>query len=476
LAGSGQESNNNFAGGNPLEINAELEAIISCSYDGIFITDGQGIVLRINQAYERITGIKAEEVIGQDMNELVLRNFYDQSVTVLVIKQRKSITINQQVRGSHQILVTGNPIFDKQGSLVRVVTNVRDITELVNLQDELTQTKEQTRKYKAELSHLRAMHVKDKQLIFCSAAMGKAVELARKVAEVDSTVLITGESGTGKELIAKLIHEKGKGTDKPFIKINCAAIPENLIESELFGYEGGAFTGALREGKPGLFELAHKGTLFLDEVGDLPPQVQVKLLRVLQEKEVVRVGGGKAIKVDVRIISATHRDIEKMVKDDQFREDLYYRLMVIPLHITALRDRKEDISVLIPFFIDKFNMHFGFHKIITPQTVDKLVKYSWPGNVRELENLIERMMVTAPGDELTEDLLPEIIFAKSYLPQKCMKLKDAVEQTEKYLLTKAFIKCGSWNQAAELLGVDRATIFRKVAKYGLKTKEVAKFK
>ncbi len=457
-----------FAENSPCEHIDELNAIIDSSYDGIFITDGQGIVLRINRAYERITGIKAAEVIGQDMNELVARKFYDQSATVLVIEQLKSITINQRVRGNHQILVTGNPIFDKHGKLCRVVTNVRDITELVNLQDQLKATKEQTRKYKAELSHLRAMQVDEKRLVFLSGAMTRAVELAHKIATVDSTVLITGESGTGKELIAKLIHKQGKGLDKPFIKINCAAIPENLIESELFGYEGGSFTGARREGKPGLFELAHTGTLFLDEVGDLPPQVQVKLLRVLQEREVVRIGSGQAIKVDVRIISATHRDIRKMVRADQFREDLFYRLMVIPLHLTALRDRKEDIPVLIPFFMNKFNRHFGFHKVINPQTVNKLVAYSWPGNVRELENVIERMMVTAPGDELTDDLLPEDIFVRRNLPKSGTKLKEAVEQTERYLLADAFKKYGSWKLAAEVLGVDRATIFRKVAKYGLK--------
>ncbi|MBU2699219.1 PAS domain S-box-containing protein [Sporomusaceae bacterium BoRhaA] len=454
----------------------EFEAIINSSYDGIFITDGQGKVLHINHAYERITGIKAEEIIGQTMTHLVARKFYDQSVTVLVIEQRKRITINQTVRGTHQILVTGNPIFDKQGNLYRVVTNVRDITELVNLRDQLREKEEQTLKYKAELSHLRALQVEEKELVFRSSAMARAVELATKIAEVDSTVLITGESGTGKELIAKLIHKRGKGLDKPFIKVNCAAIPETLIESELFGYEGGAFTGARREGKPGLFELAHGGTLFLDEVGDLPLAVQVKLLRVLQEKEVVRVGSGKAIKVDVRIISATHRDIGKMVKNDQFREDLYYRLMVIPLQLTSLRDRKEDIPVLIPFFLDKFNAHFGFHKVMAPQTVAKLVKYAWPGNVRELENLIERLMVTAPGDELTEDLLPTGISERISLPKSGTKLKEAVEQTEIYLLSEAFKKCGSWAEAAEMLGIDRATVFRKVTKYGLKTKKVAKLK
>ena len=260
-------------------LNRELESVIHSSYDGIWITDSEGRVLDINEAYERITGIRAREVIGRTMHELVEEGYFDQSVTVLVMKELRSITINQTVKGKKQILVTGNPIFDEDGKLFRVVTNVRDITELVSLQEQLKEEKEQTLKYKTELTHLRSLQVRDSCLVFRSKPMTQIVELAGKMAEVDSTLLITGESGTGKELVAKLIHRQGLGDASPFISINCAAIPEQLLESELFGYEGGAFTGAKKEGKPGLFELAHNGTLFLDEVAELPLTLQVKLLR-----------------------------------------------------------------------------------------------------------------------------------------------------------------------------------------------------
>lgn len=452
------------------ELFKELEAIISSSYDGMFIADGNGVVLRLNNAYERITGIKASEVVNKNMRNLVEEGYYDESVTLLVIERRKTVTINQTVRKNRKILVTGNPIFDEQGNLFRVVTNVRDITELVNLQSQLIKTKEQTLKYKTELSHLRAQHLEHKETISRSPEMERVIELAMKIADVDSTVLINGESGTGKELIAKLIHKQGKGTSKPFIKINCAAIPEQLLESELFGYEGGAFTGARKEGKPGLFELSHNGTLFLDEVGDLPLLLQVKLLRAIQEKEVMRVGGTKAITINTRIIAATHRDIGNMVKQGTFREDLYYRLMVVPISLPPLRNRKEDIPLLTMHFIEKFNHHFGYNKTIIPQVIDKLVAYSWPGNVRELENVIERMMVTAPSEEISVNLVPETIWNKTFLPKRGTKLKDAVEQTEVYLLSESYKEYGSWQKVAEKLGVDRTTIFRKVIRYGLDKK------
>jgi len=320
------------------------------------------------------------------------------------------------------------------------------------------------------LSHLRALHNQDKEIISRSPEMAGILELAMKIADVDSTVLISGESGTGKELIAKLIHKQGKGTSKPFIKINCAAIPEQLLESELFGYEGGAFTGAKKEGKPGLFELSHNGTLFLDEVGELPLLLQVKLLRAIQEKEVLRVGGTKVITINARIIAATHRDLNNMVKNRTFREDLYYRLMVIPIYLPPLRNRKEDVPLLAMHFIEKFNHHFGYNKRIMPQVIDKLVGYPWPGNVRELENVIERMMVTAPSEEITVNLVPATIWNKTFLPKRGTRLKDAVEQTEAYLLSESYKEYGSWQKVADKLGVDRTTIFRKVVKYGLEKK------
>lgn len=452
------------------ELLKELEAIIRSSYDGMFITDGDGVVLRLNDAYERITGIKASEIMGKNMRNLVDEGYFDESVTLHVIEKRTTITINQTVKKDRKILVTGTPLFDEQGKLFRVVTNVRDITELVKLQNQLLKTKEQTLKYKTELSHLRAMHIQNHEMITRSPKMARVIELSMKIADVDSNVLITGESGTGKELIAKLIHKHGKTTARPFIKINCAAIPEQLLESELFGYEGGAFTGAKKEGKPGLFELAHNGTLFLDEVGDLPLVLQVKLLRAIQEKEIMRVGGTRAITVNARIIAATHRDIAKMVQNGTFREDLYYRLMVVPINLPPLRERKEDVPLLIMHFIEKFNKHFGYNKRILPEVIDKLVEYNWPGNVRELENVIERMIVTAVGEVLTANLVPETIWSKTFLPKKGTKLKEAVEQTEAYLLIECYKEYRSWQKVAEALGIDRTTVFRKVVRYGLETK------
>ncbi|EAX47947.1 putative PAS/PAC sensor protein [Thermosinus carboxydivorans Nor1] len=454
------------------ELITELEAIIDSSYDGIFITDGKANVLRLNAAYERITGIKAAEVVGRNMVDLVREGLYDQSVTLLVLEQRARVTIDQIVkRNNKHILVTGNPVFDKRGGIFRVVTNVRDVTDLNRLQNQLTKTQEETLKYQTELNHLRALHIKDPDIIFRSRAIAAVVELATKVADVDSTVLITGESGTGKELFAKLIHRHGRGDNRPFIKINCGAIPETLLESELFGYDGGAFTGAKREGKPGLFELADGGTLFLDEIGEMPPVLQVKLLRVIQEKAVIRVGGVKQKSVNVRIIAATNRDLAHMVQQGTFREDLYYRLMVVPLHIPPLRERKEDIPLLVKHFLDKFNKKFGFNKVILPDVIDRLTEYSWPGNVRQLENIIERLVVTTPGNEITADMLPQQVNARIPLPKTGTKLKEAVAATEKYLLTETFRQYGNWNKVADVLGIDRTTACRKAVKYGLISKK-----
>ncbi|MDU4961659.1 MAG: sigma 54-interacting transcriptional regulator [Sporomusaceae bacterium] len=447
-------------------LSSELEAIINSSYDGMFITDGQGNVLRLNKAYERITGIRAAEIIGRNMRQLVDDNYYDQSVTLLVMRARKVITINQTVRGDQKILVTGNPVFNEQGELVRVVTNVRDITELVSLQEQLAQTQEQTLKYQTELSHLRLLQMAA-DIIYRSPAMERAIALALKVAEVDSNVLITGDSGTGKEVIAKLIHKTGMGPARPFIKINCAAIPEQLLESELFGYAGGAFTGARKEGKPGMFELAHNGTLFLDEVGDLPLLLQAKLLRAIQDKTVIRVGGTASITVNVRIIAATNQNLAKMAAEGRFRTDLYYRLMVVPIQLPPLRERREDIPLLISHFLTEFNKRFHYAKSFSPALINTLVEYDWPGNVRELENLIERLLVTSAADVITPEQLPDHIGKPPFLPCRRGKLKEAVEQTEAYLLESGFNETGSWKKTAELLGIDRTTAFRKACRYGL---------
>lgn len=444
----------------------EFESIFNSSYDGLTLLDANGVMMRVNHAYERLTGIKGEEVIGKNMRDLISQGYYDQSVSLKVIEKRERVTINQVIKGNRVILVTGTPVFDGEGNLDSVVVNNRDITELADLRSEITKSREENRRFRSEITHLRSLQLGTGNIIFRSLSMERAIETAQTVANVDSTVLITGESGTGKELIAKLIHGAGKGVDKPFIKINCAAVPENLLESELFGYEQGAFTGAKKEGKPGLFELAHNGTLFLDEIGDMPLVLQAKILRVLQEKEVMRVGGVKPISINVRIIAATHRDLAKMLDEGKFRADLYYRLMVVPIHLPPLRERKDDIPILIHYFRDKYNKKFNFTKSITGQAIDHMVAYQWRGNVRELENVVERMIVTSRQDELTTDHLPEHILTRTIIDKKS-KLKAAVEQTEAFLLAEAYKECHSWDDVGKRLGIDRATTYRKAGKYKL---------
>ncbi|MDQ7095619.1 sigma 54-interacting transcriptional regulator [Desulfosporosinus sp. PR] len=450
------------------KLTRELEAIINSSYDGIYITDGNCLTLNCNEAYQRVTGISDSEVVGKTMHELVRAGVFDQSASILVMEKRKSVTIPQTIKKTNkQVLVTGNPIFDEDGNLFRIVTNVRDVTELYNLQSQLQKSEEQTLLYETELRHLRSQQAEDTGIIYRSSCMSKTIELSLKLANVDSTVLITGESGTGKELLAKLIHKHGKGINKPFIKINCAAIPEQLLESELFGYDSGAFTGAKKEGKPGLFELAHNGTLFLDEVAEMPLLLQSKLLRVLQERQIVRVGGTKPLDVNVRIIAATNRNLCKMVKDGNFREDLYYRLLVIPIELPPLRERKEDIPLLVKYFVDTLNKRYGYKCHASAQLLNALSEYPWPGNIRELSNIIERLMITTNEDELSADLLPGTIYRKDILPEYGTQLQDAAAQAEAYLIAKTYKEWKSWAKVAEVLGVNKSTIYRKALKHGL---------
>ena len=448
------------------EMFRELEEIFNSSYDGMFLTDGEGKVLRINSSYERLSGLEAANLLGRKMADLVAEGYLDKSVTLQVLETKERVSIIQNIKGNRLMLSTGNPIFDPQGNLYRILTNVRDVTELHELQEQLKETTEEKKRYEQELSLLREMALED-DFTFRSASMSYLVQSAAKVASVDSTVLITGESGTGKEVLAKVIHKKGKGSHAPFIKINCAAVPEALLESELFGYEGGAFTGAKKEGKQGLFELADQGTLFLDEIGDMPLQLQSKLLRALEDREFRRVGGVKSIQIKTRIIAATNQDLEKQIKEGKFREDLYYRLAVVPFVMPPLRERGEDIPLLAIGFTQKFSQQFGIEKNLAPEVVEKLVQYEWPGNVRELSNVVEQMVVMSDQKKITPEYLPDRIQARHFTPKKGTKMKEAVAQTEAYLIRETYKEYQSWTKTAEALGMDRVSIYRKAKKYGI---------
>lgn len=451
-------------------LNKEMDAIIESSFDGIYVTDGKANTLRINKGFERIMGITHEQCKGRNMADLVREGVFSRSGTLLALEKRERVTITLVGNTGKEVLVTSNPIFDEYGNIILVVTNVRDITELNELQHKLEHMESLRQMYESELQQVKLL--KSRKMVLSSAKMNELVSMVLRIAAVDSTVLIQGESGVGKELIAEIIHANCSRKEGPFIKVNCGAIPENLLESELFGYEAGAFTGASKNGKAGLFELANGGILFLDEIGELPLGLQVKLLRALQDKEINRVGGTKPISVDIRVLAGTNRNLQEMVTNNTFRLDLYYRLNVIPIIVPPLRERKEDIPVLTNYFLNMFNNKYQMSRRIHRSVIDCFLEYDWPGNVRELENLLERLVVTSMHEVISIGDLPAAFEAKAPMAaieggNELLPLREALENTERQLLEKAFLTCKSTYQMARILGVNQSTIVRKAAKYGI---------
>lgn len=451
-------------------LHLRINDILDSSYDGIYITDGDANTIMVNKAYERIAGIKVEELIGRNMNDLVKEGYISQSATLLVLKDRKINTIEQNFKTGKKALVTSTPVFNSAGDITMVVTNVRDITELYELKEKLDEKESLTKKYSVELEALKIELLKNNDLIAMDKKMLDIIQMAIRVAPIDTTVLITGETGVGKEEISKLIYKNSSRANKPFIKINCGSIPKTLIEAELFGYEKGSFTGANREGKIGLFEVADGGTIFLDEIGELPPDMQVKFLRVLQDGQFTRIGGIEEITVDVRILAATNRNLEEMVREKVFREDLYYRLNIVPIIIPPLRDRRDDIIPLIHYFLDKLNKKYKFKKTISSEVMKTLYAYEWKGNVRELRNIIERMVVMSEKDIISKSDLPNSVLAWNESQNiinenEIVPLKQALNKVEKHLLEISFDKYGNVRDAAKALEIDPSTFVRKRQKY-----------
>lgn len=453
------------------KLNRALDAIIENSYDGIYITDQDGITLYTNSAIERITGIPKEYYIGKSVDQLIKRGILNASVTHKVVKLRRTVSVVQDNFAGKETLITGSPVFNAEGEIEQVVTNIRDLSDLNELMHELTKANELNNQYKQEIEKLRKITSKD-GVVFVSDKMKMIYEIAERISDIDATVLILGETGVGKDVLARNIYNRSIRSKKgDFIKINCGAIPADLLESELFGYEGGAFTGANQKGKPGMFELAESGILFLDEVGELPLQLQVKLLRALQEREIQRIGGTKPKKIDVRIIAATNRNLSEMVKSGDFREDLFYRLNVIPITIPPLRERREDILALTDLFLTKANEQYKFSKEIDSRLKEYFYQHDWPGNVRELINIVERLVVLTDNRILSINDLPE-----EYQPENrnqpnlnaTLTLKEAVERAEKEILTKAAQTYQTTYEIAEALDSSQATIVRKLKKYRLK--------
>lgn len=455
------------------KVNNQLNAIINSSFDGLWICDHEGKVVRINKASEKINDIKAEQIVGKRMETLIRKGMIDRSVTLEVLNNRTGVTIIQNLKNGKQILVTGNPVFDDQGEIYLVVVNERDITSLNKLRNELEESRALASRYRTELSLLKNQKSLLSEAVIRSETMHKVLNRCMKVAQVDSTVLLQGETGVGKGFFAKLIHRASPRSKLPFIRVDCGAIPETLIESELFGYEKGAFTGARTEGKPGLFELAEGGTLFLDEIGDLPLTLQVKLLRFLEQNSIMRVGGISIRKVDARVIAATHRNLEEMVKNGGFRKDLLFRLNVVPIHIPPLRERAEDIPPLIDFFLKKFNQRDSTEKKILPRAIDCLCQYPFSGNIRELSNLVERVVVLTQDQNIHMEDLPSHVShpdpsADVWPGSDDSNLPNAVARMEKEMIIRALRTCGTQRKAARILGIDQSTLARKAKRYGIR--------
>lgn len=451
-----------------------LRAAIEFSSDGILISDIDGNVIYVNDAYEQTTGLKKERLINKNLRILLEEKLFNKSVSLSVLEDGVPASIIHKYVSGKTALTTANPIYNENKEMIGVICNTRNISELLSLRNELTETIEQTKKYSQEIKILRKIALHHEEFIYESKSMEKTIKLASKAAAFDSTILIHGESGTGKEVIAKFIHKESPRKDEPFIKLNCAAIPKGLFESELFGYMEGSFTGASKDGKPGMFELANKGTILLDEIGELPLSVQSKLLRVIQESEVHRIGAKNPTKLDVRVLAATNRDLKKEVEEGRFREDLFFRLNVIPINIPPLRQRPEDVPRLIQFFLEKLNRKYNKIISITEEAINILKSYSWPGNVRELENLIEYLFIMNTSDEIEIEQLPIRVLTEhienTFLgdgAEITSKLTYMTELYEKSLIVSTLKNHPSIRQAAIALGIHYSTLSRKVKKYNL---------
>ena len=455
------------------DLTRELDAIIDSSSDGLWICDADARVIRINPASERINNIKAAEVVGKDMRELLDQGFIDRSAALEALTSR-SVVSQLQNRQGRRLISTGTPVLDANGAVIRVVVSERDVTEIDNLQRELEEQEALRDQFRSHMLELQQADLASRSVIARSPAMVNALKQALRVSAVNSSVLILGESGVGKGLIAELIHKNSSRADKPLIEINCGAIPESLIESELFGYEKGAFTGAQTSGKPGYLEVADGGILFLDEIAELPQSAQVKLLRFLENGRVVRLGGTMARALDVRILAATHRNLDEMVKQGTFRLDLYYRLNVIPIQVPALRERKDCILPLIRHYMDLFGARDSLRKRLTRAAQDALLAFDYPGNVRQLMNICERLVVMSETDLIDVKDLPAEVAAlgpgsgesdDSWAEE--LTLQQTMESIERTVLQKALAKHGNQVRMAQALGVNQSTIARKLKKHGL---------
>lgn len=463
---------------NILEI--EMNAILKASKDNIVIADGKGIILRASPNCLSIYGKDTSYLIGKSVYELEAANIFSPSVTIKVLKERKEVQVMQRTSTGRTVMATGFPVYNLSGEIIRVISFSHDLTEIQDLKEDYEELRTKMERYQSELEELRTKNPDLEDMVIQSKSMQKVWQLVQRVAKADASVVFLGESGVGKNVFAHALHNGSQRNKESLIEVNCGAIPESLFESEMFGYEPGSFTGANKQGKHGLIELADKGTLFLDEIGELPLPVQVKLLKAIQEKKVNRVGGGTSKNIDFRLIASTNQDLAEMVRQGKFREDLFYRLNVIPITIPPLRERKEDILMLAHFYLQKFNEKYEMRKFFHPSTIEELAAYDWPGNVRELQYMIERIVLTIETRTIYPDSLPFYLqneYKQSNenryieeLEERGTTLAEAIGEVEIRWLKRAVRQCKNTYEMGEYLGLNQSTVVRKLKKYGINAK------
>ncbi|NDV22260.1 sigma-54-dependent Fis family transcriptional regulator [Desulfovibrio sp. JC022] len=443
--------------------------------DGLYISNKDGETLAVNTMYENLTGLEASDLLGRNVRDLVKDGTFDVALNSEVVKTKNSATTVQMTGKGRKVVLTAHPIFDYDEDVELVVTYVRDIALISQLKDQVAAQRQLIDKYQ------HGINQKPETLYLApqSKVMKDLFAQVQRVAKTDATVLYLGETGVGKDVMAREMHDHSKRKSNSFFKVDCTCIPENLIESELFGYAPGAFSGADSKGKLGLFEMADKGTLFLDEIGELPMPMQGKLLRVLQDGEIQRVGATKARKIDVRVIAATNRNLEEEVKNGNFRSDLFYRLQVAVINIPPLRDRGEDLHAILGFFLKQFNTRYKRQVRLSAYAEEVMLNYRWPGNIRELENLIHSLVVTCDNNLIQIENLPTAMIEKSAVSKASnglelnidgyggKDLKEIMAEFETQVLLNAVKIHGSIPKAAKALNVNRTTVFRKLKKAGV---------
>ena len=441
--------------------------------------DGDGVVLKVNPAGEKLIGIRAQDVIGKNIAHLAEKDVIDQALTPHVLKARHPVTkLLYVLKTEKYIMSSGIPVFDEDGNIILVVVTEYDMTTLNSLQVQLEELRDVADKYKDELAHIKLMDFKKHGIISESQEMKQVLNVSLKLARLGvSNILLLGESGTGKGLIAQFIHNYSKRVNNPFIQINCAALPESLLEAELFGFEKGAFTGAGIKGKIGLLELAQNGTILLDEIGELPLAVQAKLLKCLDEHEIMHLGGLKPIKINCTIIAATNRDLKSRVKVQEFREDLYHRLNAFNIQMPPLRHRPEDIVELASYYLNKYNQEFGMTKRLSLNAINRLQQYSFPGNVRELKNILKHAVVMSENN-LLDELIPEMVsIEEGQRPEvsplgagQVPGLTEQLNSYEKSILEHAISQYKTTRKMAEFLKTSQSRIARMLKKHQLSTR------